>query len=37
MIDSVHKDKQELGQQAGDARTRIFLKLVFDIWRAPGN
>jgi hypothetical protein len=34
MIDSVHKGEQELGQQAGDAQTRIFLKLVFDIWEA---
>ena len=34
MIDSVHKDKQELRPQAGDAQTRILLKLVFDIWEA---
>jgi hypothetical protein len=34
MSDSVHKDWTELGRPVSDSQTRIFLRLVFDIWEA---
>jgi hypothetical protein len=35
MNDNGHKkDRRELGPKVADAQTRIFLKLVFDLWEA---